>query len=446
VGEGLVNQIPALLISVSTGMIVTRAASENNLSHELSRQMLSQPRVLMIAGGAIGALSVVPGMPTLSLMLLAAGLLGAGYSLGRNRQRKELAMAKTQKEQVVQEARKPENVVSLLNVDPIEMELGYGLIPLVDEMMERVIMIRSQCAMELGVVIPSIRLRDNVQLGINEYVIKIKGYEVAQGEIMADHVLAMNPGNARGTVKGIETVEPTFGLPALWVAKSEREKAELLGYTIVDPPAVLVTHLTEELKRHAWELLGRQQVQNLLDNIKTTQPALVDEVVPRMFSLGEVQKVLCNLLRENISIRDFATILETLGDYGALTKDTDVLTEYVRQHLKRGITQRFVQNNLAHVITLDPKLEQLIMDRVRQSESGAYVALEPDVVQRLFRSLKSSIDRFSALGLSPIVLTSPVVRMHFKKIVEQMVPELTVLSYNELDQKVEIRSESLVSV
>jgi flagellar biosynthesis protein FlhA len=259
-------------------------------------------------------------------MLLAAGLLGAGYSLGRNRQRKELAMAKTQKEQVVQEARKPENVVSLLNVDPIEMELGYGLIPLVDEMMERVIMIRSQCAMELGVIIPSIRLRDNVQLGINEYVIKIKGYEVAQGEIMADHVLAMNPGNARGTVKGIETVEPTFGLPALWVAKSEREKAELLGYTIVDPPAVLVTHLTEELKRHAWELLGRQQVQNLLDNIKTTQPALVDEVVPRMFSLGEVQKVLCNLLRENISIRDFATILETLGDYGSRTNDTDALT------------------------------------------------------------------------------------------------------------------------
>jgi flagellar biosynthesis protein FlhA len=446
VGEGLVNQIPALLISTATGMIVTRAASENNLSRELSKQLLSQPLVLMIAGGTVGALSMVPGMPTLALLLLAGGMFALGFTLNRNRARKEVAMVKTQKEQVVQEARKPENVISLLSVDPIEMELGYGLIPLVDDMMERVILIRSQCAMELGVVIPSIRLRDNVQLSINEYIIKIKGYEVAQGEIMADHVLAMNPGNARGAIKGIETVEPTFGLPALWITKGEREKAELFGYTIVDPPAVMVTHLTEELKRHAWELLGRQQVQNLMDNLKTTQPALVEEVVPRMFSLGEVQKVLCNLLRENVSIRDIATIVETLGDYGTLTKDTDVLTEYVRQHLKRGITQKFVQNNLAHVITLDPKLEQLIMDRVRQSESGAYVALEPDVVQRLFHSLKTAIDRFSALGMSPIVLTSPVVRMHFKKIVEQMVPELTVLSYNELDQRVEIRSEGLVNV
>ena len=446
VGEGLVNQIPALLISTATGMIVTRAASENNLSRELGKQLLSQPLVLMIAGGTIGALAIVPGMPWLPLLILAGVLVFLGINLNRNRQRKETAMVKTQKEQTVQEARKPENVISLLNVDPIEMELGYGLIPLVDDMMERVIMIRSQCAMELGVVIPSIRLRDNVQLNINEYVIKIKGYEVARGEIMADHVLAMNPGNARGTIKGIDTVEPTFGLPALWITKSEREKAELFGYTIVDPPAVMVTHLTEELKRHAWELLGRQQVQNLMDNLKMTQPALVEEVVPRLFSLGEVQKVLCNLLRENLSVRDIATIIETLGDYGTLTKDTDLLTEQVRQHLKRGITQRFVQNNLAHVITLDPKLEQLIMDRVRQSESGAYVALEPDVVQRLFHSLKNSIDRFSTLGLSPIVLTSPVVRMHFKKIVEQMVPELTVLSYNELDQRVEIRSEGLVSV
>jgi flagellar biosynthesis protein FlhA len=244
----------------------------------------------------------------------------------------------------------------------------------------------------------------------------------------------------------VETVEPTFGLPATWITKSERERAELLGYTIVDPPAVMVTHLTEELKRHAYELIGRQQVQSLMDNLKLTQPALVEEVVPRMFALGEVQKVLANLLRENVSIRDIATIVETLGDYGNITRDTDLLTEYVRQRLKRGITQHFVQNNTAHVITLDPKLEQLIMERVRQSENGAYVALEPDVVQRLFSSLKASVERLSALGITPIALTSPVVRMHFKKIVEQMVPDLVVLSYNELDQKVEIRSEGLVSI
>ena len=446
VGEGLVNQLPALMISVSTGMIVTRAASENNLSQELTRQFLSQPAVLSIAAGMLFVLSWVPGMPKLALWPMAAALFLGGQALTRNRAQQEVARVKTEKEQVVQEARKPENVVSLLSVDPIELELGYGLIPMVDDMMERVILIRSQCAMELGVVIPSIRLHDNVQLNINEYSIKIKGYEIARGEILADHVLAMNPGNARGEIRGIETIEPTFGLPALWITKSEREKAELYGYTLVDPPAVLVTHLTEELKRHAWELLGRQQVQNLMDNLKQTQPALVEEVVPRMFALGEVQKVLVNLLREGVSIRDIATIVETLGDYGTLTKDTDLLTEYVRQQLKRGITQKFVQNNTAHVITLDPRLEQLIMDRVRQSENGSYVSLEPDIVQKLFHSLKNAIDRLTTLGLSPIVLTSPVVRMHFKKIVEQMVPELTVLSYNELEQRVEIRSEGLVSV
>ena len=446
VGEGLVNQIPALLISTATGMIVTRAASENNLSTDLSTQIFSQPIALFIAAGTLGVMMLIPGMPTLPLLILAAGLGTLGFFINSNRAKQKVIVEETEKEQVVQEARKPENVVSLLNVDPIEMELGYGLIPLEEDMMERVIMIRSQIAMDLGIVIPSIRLRDNVQLNINEYIVKIKGYEVARGEILADHVLAMNPGNARGAIKGIETVEPTFGLPATWITKSERERAELLGYTIVDPPAVMVTHLTEELKRHSHELLGRQQVQGLMDNLKQTQPALVDEVVPRLFSLGEVQKVLANLLRENVSIRDIGTVIEALGDYGNITRDTDLLTEYVRQRLRRGITQRFVQNNTAHVITLEPKLEQLIMERVRQSESGAYVALEPDVVQRLFQSVKNAVERLSALGITPIVLTSPVVRMHFKKIVEQLVPDLVVLSYNELEQKVEIRSEGLVSI
>ncbi len=445
VGEGLVNQIPALLISTATGMIVTRSASENALSSELVKQLMNQPITQMISGTVLFVMSLIPGMPKLLMWVMGAAFLGLGVMQNRNHAKELVVQDKVQQEQVVQEARKPENVVTLLSVDPIEMEMGYGLIPLVDDMMERAIMIRSQMALELGIVLPSIRLRDNVHLNINEYVIKIKGYEIARGEIMADHVLAMNPGNARGTIKGIETVEPTFGLPAMWITKAEREKAELYGYTIVDPPAVMVTHMTEELKRHAHELLGRQQVQNLIDNLKQTQPALVEEVVPRLFALGEVQKVLANLLREGVSIRDFGTILETLGDYGGVTRDSDMLTEYVRQRLKRAITQKFVQNNVAHVITLDPRLEQLIMDRVRQSESGAYVALEPDTVQRLFHSLKTSIDRCATLGLSPIVLTSPVVRMHFKKIVDQMVPELTVLSYNELEQKVEIRSEGLVN-
>ncbi len=446
VGDGLVSQLPALLISTATGMIVTRSASENNLSQDLTRQLFGQPAVLMIVGASFGVFSLVPGMPVLPLLVLGAGLGFLGYTMSRKRAKAEAAQVVSQEEHTAQEARKPETVMNLLSVDPIEMELGYGLIPLVDDMMERVIMIRSQLAMDLGLVIPSIRLRDNVQLDVNEYAVKIKGYEVARGQVMADHVLAMNPGNVRGTVKGIETVEPTFGLPALWIAKAEREKAELMGYTLVDPPAVMVTHLTEELKRHAHELLGRQQVQGLIDNLKQTQPALVEEVVPRVFSLGEVQKVLGNLLREGLSIRDIATVLETMADFANITRDTDLLTEYVRQRLKRGITQRFVQNNTAHVITLDPKLEQMIMERVRQSETGAYVALEPDAVQRLFNSLKRAVERFTALGVTPIVLTSPIVRMHFKKIVDQMAPELVVLSYNELEQKVEIRSEGLVSV
>jgi flagellar biosynthesis protein FlhA len=300
--------------------------------------------------------------------------------------------------------------------------------------------------MDLGLIIPGIRLRDNVLLKTNEYVVRIRGEEIARGEIMADHYLAMNAEESRLPIKGIETVEPAFGLPALWISRSEREKAELAGYTIVDPPSVLATHLSELLKRHANELLDRQQVQTLVDNLKQSQPALVDEVIPKLFTLGEVQKVLSGLLREGVSIRDMGTILETLSDYSGATRNPDMLIEYCRQRLKRTISKRFVGDGIARVITLDPQLEQLIIERLRQTEQGSFVALSPDQIQKLLHNLRSALERMMSVGINPVVLTSPAVRPHFKKMVEQMSPELAVLSYNEIDAAIEIHAEGMVSI
>ncbi len=451
VGEGLVNQLPALLVSTATGIIVTRAASENNLSIDLTKQILAQPLVLMIAGGAIASLGLIPGLPTLPIFGIAGLLLWQGYTLNKRQNAGKDGASEDDLKNMAAEARKPENVVSLLNVDPIELEFGYSIIPLADaaqggDLLDRVVMIRRQCALDLGIIVPVIRLRDNMQLNMNEYVIKIKGFEVSRGLIRTDCLMAISGSGISGQLQGIETIEPAFGIPALWINTSDREMAESLGYTIVDPPSVIATHLSEILKRHAYELLDRQQVQNLISNLKQTQPALVDEVVPKMFSLGEVQKVLANLLRESISIRDIGTIIETMGEYGGITRDIGLITEYVRQSLKRGITSKFITNNKARVITLDSRLEQLIAEKARQGDGGSYVALEPDVLRNMYSSLKGSIEKLAAIGATPIVLTSPAVRMHFKKLVEQKAPDLVVLSYNELDQKVEIYSEGLVSV
>lgn len=451
VGDGLVNQVPALLISTATGIMVTRAGSESSLSKDFFMQLFQNPTVLGIASGLSAFLGIMPGLPSFPFFVLAAVFGIMAYTTKKAIIQQELREEAAVEENEVEEIRKPENVISLLQVDPIELEFGYGIIPLADvnqggDLLDRVVMIRRQIALELGMIVPMIRLRDNIQLSPNEYVIKIKGVEVSRGEIMFDHYLAMNPGIAEGEIDGIKTTEPAFGLPAIWIDESQREKAEVMGYTVVDPPSIIATHLTEVIKKHAHELLGRQDVQTLIDNVKQTHPAIVEELLPKQLSLGEIQKVLANLLYEGVSIRDLITILETLADYAPITHDTDMLTEYVRQSLGRSISRKFITDNHAKVITLDPQVEKLIMDSVKQTEYGSYLTLPPDVSQNIINKLLKEVSKLTSIGQQPIVITSPIVRLYFKRMTEQAVPELVVLSYNELDPSIEIQSVGVVSI
>ena len=448
IGDGLVGQIPALLISFATGIIVTRAASEDDLSDEIISQLFSNPKVLYATAGACFLMTFIIGrffMIIVSILLLFLG------SRLQSEEKKMLTQDETDiEEQQVEEIRKPENVISLLHVDPIELEFGYGVIPLADvnqggDLLDRVVMIRRQLALELGMIVPVIRLRDNIQLNPNQYVIKIKGVEVATGELLMDHFMAMNPGTAEDEIDGIPTHEPAFGLPAIWINESQRDRAEMLGYTVVDPPSVISTHMTEVIKRHAHELLSRQDVQTLLDNVKTNYPAVVEDLVPKQLSLGEVQKVLCNLLREGVSIRDLVTILETLSDYASFTRDSDVLTEYVRQGLGRAISMSFITPDNSDVITLDPELERMILDSVQKTEMGSYLAIEPSVTNKILKNLSTLIERITQLGKQPIVLASPMVRLYFKRLTEQSIPGLVVLSYNELEPSTEVRSIGMVT-
>jgi len=451
VGDGLVSQIPALLISTAAGIIVTRSGTEQTFGVEVVGQIANQPTVLMLTGALLFVVSFVPGMPGLPMWMLAAALIAIG-AISRARKNREEAVdtgAEALMEQAAEEKRRPESVTTLLQVDPIELEFGYGIVPMVDvsqggDLLDRVVMIRRQCALDLGVIVPAIRLRDNIQLGTNTYVIKIKGTEVTRGEVMADHLLALSTGDVEEEIYGIPTIEPTFGLPALWITKEDRERAELMGYSTVDPPSIIATHITEVIKHHGHELLSRQQVQTLIDNLSKIQPALVEEVVPKMFSLGEVQKVLAALLMENVPIRDMATIVETLGDYGNITRDPELLTEYVRQNMRRALTRRFLPEGEAHVITLDPTLEQLIAEHTKQSEHGAYLALEPGQVHAIFDRLRKLVEKVSDMGKSPVILTSPLVRRQFRRIAEQISRDLVVLSYNELEQSVQVFSEGVV--
>ena len=354
-------------------------------------------------------------------------------------------------ETAAEEIRRPENVVSLLQVDPIELEFGYGIIPLADvnqggDLLDRVVMIRRQIALELGTVVPIIRLRDNIQLNPNQYIIKIKGIQVTEGEILFDHYMAMNPGYVEEEITGIPTFEPSFHLPAIWITEGQRERAESLGYTVVDPPSIIATHLTEVIRSHIAELLTRQDVSNLISNIKENNPALVDELTPKLLSIGEIQKVLQNLLQEGISIRDLLTIFENLADHAVTTRDTDVLTEYVRQGLKRAISSKyFPANETTSVVTLDPKVEQEIMGSVKQTEQGAYLTLDPEKTRNIMESLKQEVAKLENIGKNPIVITSPIVRMYFKKLTEDYFKDLIVVSYNEVESNVELQSVGMVT-
>jgi flagellar biosynthesis protein FlhA len=450
IGDGLVSQIPALLISTSAGIIVTRSGTNSTLGEDVTHQLFGLYYVLITAGIVLFFIGLIPGIPKIQTFLLAGILITVGFIQFNSGKKAELVPGADPDAHFVEEAaekRKPENVTTLLDVSPIELEFGYGIVPMIDvsqggDLLDRIVMIRRQAALDLGIIVPSVRLRDNIQLGMNQYQIKIKGVEVADGEVMADHLLALSTGDVLEEIYGIPTVEPTFGLPALWIQKAEREKAELYGYSTIDPPSVIATHLTEVIKQHGHELLNRQQVQTLIEHLTETQPTLVDEVVPKMFSYGEIQKVLAALLKENVPIRDMGTIIETLGDYGSLTRDTELLTEYVRQNLKRMLTNRFIPDHIAHVLTLDSKLEQLIIESTRQSEHGAYLAIDPTQLNTIYHSLKTLSDKVRDSGHVPISLTSPLVRRQFRKIAEQV--DVTVLSFNEVESDIEVVSEGVI--
>ena len=452
IGDGLTSQIPSLMISLATGILVTKSSKEADIGNILQKQLFSTPKVMTIVGIALIGLGIFT--PLNIVIFVGYGIL---FIITGRMMSAELEMAETEEsvseeEESAEEIRRPENVNSLLQVDAIELEFGYGIIPLADvnqggDLLDRVVMIRRQIALELGCVVPMIRLRDNIQLNPNQYLIKIKGVPVSEGEILFDHYMAMNPGYVEEEISGIPTFEPSFHLPAIWITESQRERAESLGYTVVDPPSIIATHLTEIIRTHLADLLTRQDVQNLINNVKDANETLISELVPKMLSVGEIEKVLQNLLAEGISIRDLVTIFETLADYATTTHDTDVLTEYVRQSLKRAISnQYFFSNETTSVITLDPKVEQEIMNAVKQTEQGSYLALDPEYTQKLMISLKEEMSKLEELGRTPIIITSPIVRMYFKRLTEEQFKNLHVLSYNEIDSDVELQSVGMVTV
>jgi flagellar biosynthesis protein FlhA len=451
IGDGLVSQIPALLISTAAGLIVTRAASEGNLAYDLTNQIFKFPKLLYIVAGTITLLGLFTPIGPIATLPFAGLITFAAYRMSANQTKQQIAEEALVEEQQIEEVRSPESVISLLQVDPIEFEFGYGLIPLADtgqggDLLDRIIMIRRQCALELGLVVPVIRIRDNIQLKPNEYVIKVKGNTVAKGELLLNHYLAMSPGFDDDSIVGIETQEPAFGLPAQWIDEVTKERAELAGYTVVDPPSVVATHLTEVIRKHAHELLGRQETKTLIDNVKESYPALVDELIPSLMTIGDVQKVLVKLLREKISIRDLVTIFETLADNGNYTKDPDVLTEYVRQALSRQITNQFSTGETMHVITVGPMLEKKIAESVQQTEQGSYLALDPMATQQIYQKLNEQVSRQIQSGQQPIVLASPTIRMYLRQIVERTMQDIPVLSYSELEPSVEIQSVGVVNL
>ncbi|MCM3713211.1 flagellar biosynthesis protein FlhA [Halalkalibacter oceani] len=452
VGDGLVSQIPALLISTATGIVVTRAASEGSLGHDITKQILAYPKMLYIAGGTIFLLGVLTPINMLLTTPIALILVIGGYLLSKQETKLLTEESSVEEEDETDDMKSPESVVNLLQIDPIEFEFGYGLIPLADanqggDLLDRVVMIRRQMALELGMIVPVIRIRDNIQLQPNEYTIKIKGNEVAKGELLLDHYMAMSPGIEDESIVGIETIEPAFGLPALWIGEEMKEQAELSGYTVVDPPSVVSTHLTEVIKRHAHELLGRQETKQLVDHLKETYPALVEEVTPNTVSIGDIQKVLTNLLKENISIRNLPIIFETLADYGQMTKDMDLVTEYVRQSLSRQISKQVTTpGEPLYVITLSGSVEKSVAEAVQQTEHGNFISMDPALSQQILESAATETDRLSQMGQTPVVLCSPAVRMYVRQMFERYLPHVPILSYNELEADVEVQSVGVVNV
>ena len=451
IGDGLVSQIPSLLISLSTGVLVTKGTKENEFGPAIVRQLFGIPKVMYLVGATLAFLSIFTDLNTLLFLGMGLVFIVGGRMIASNLETAAIEGEVDGDELAADEIRQPENVASLLQGDPIELEFGYGIIPLADvnqggDLLDRVVMIRRQIALELGTVVPIIRLRDNIQLNPNQYIIKIKGIQVSEGEILFDHYMAMNPGYVEEEITGIPTFEPSFHLPAIWITEGQRERAESLGYTVVDPPSIIATHLTEIIRQYIADLLSRQDVQNLVNNLKETNPSLVEELLPKLLGLGDIQKVLQNLLKEGISIRDLLTIMETLADYAPATRDTDILTEYVRQSLKRAISTKYFPNHeTTNVVTLDPKVEQEIMGSVKQTENGAFLNLDPNRSRAIIESVGKEVQKLENLGKNPIIITSPIVRMYFKRLTEDYYKDLVVVSYNEVESNVELQSVGMVT-
>lgn len=457
IGDGLVSQLPALMISTATGMIVTRAVSEDSLNKDVIKQFLAQPQSLMIAAAILGVFAILPGTPHIQLILIAAALFFTSRRVTQNmlalqREKEALPVAQEQAKKQA-EAQQTEmeyykdvnNIYSLINVEPIEMEFGYSLIPLVDEsrggkLISRIVIFRRQYAQEMGFVVPSIRLRDASMLGTNQYVIKIKGEEVARGEILLDYYLALEPANPAGEIEGIETIEPAYGIPSRWILPENKEMAEIYGYTVIDPLSVMLTHLSETVKKHTYELLNRAETIQLVENLKRTAPQLVEEAFPNVVSYAMLEKILCNLLKEGIPIKDMGTIVETTVDALAITRDVDLITESVRAQLKRTITHRFCEDGRLSVITLDAEVEKKIVASLTKNDQGVYLALGPELMQRLLGQLNEHLKKFSELSQKPILLTSHIIRIYLSRLLDQFYPELIVLSFNEVITSVQIQA------
>lgn len=456
VGDGLVSQIPALLISTATGMVVTRAVSDGSLNEDATKQFAAQPKAFMITGGVLAILLVIPGMPKLQIGAVALALVLAGYQLSKRMEeigkgheeemQSQLAMAEQDNIASEEENFKDiNNVYSLISVEPIEVEFGYSLIPLVDEssggkLIDRIVIFRRQYAQDMGLVIPSIRLRDSSGLNTNQYVIKIKGEEVAKGEILVDYYLALEPPHPEKQIDGIDTIEPAYGIPSKWITIDKKEIAEIYGYTVIDPLSVMLTHLSEIVKKHSYELLNRQEVVRLVENTKKQSPELVEELIPAVISYGNFQKILTNLLKEGVPIKDMETIMETIIDVSMSIKDIDSITEQIRIALKRTITRKFCEGGSMKVITLDADLEKSIITNLTPGDQGMYLALSPDTMQSIITQLGEELKKFNEFSQSPIVLTSQVVRIHFYHLIEQFYPNVYVLSFNEIGNNIQIQA------
>ncbi|MDK2968316.1 flagellar biosynthesis protein FlhA [Lacrimispora sp.] len=463
VGDGLVSQLPSLMIAVATGMIVTRAVSDGSLNEDVSAQFLAQPRAIMLTGAVMAVLMVVPGMPKFQLGLMAVLLVGIGFQLERKVRQAAIREVVQQQNAFMEDNsqqapsdeesfyRDVNNVYSLISVEPIELEFGYSLIPLIDEgsggkMINRIVIFRRQYAQDMGFVIPSVRLRDSSSLNTNQYVIKIRGEEVSKGEILVDYYLALEPPVLSGEVDGIETVEPAYGIPSKWIRPENKEMAEIYGYTVIDPLSVMLTHLSETIKRHAYELLGRQEVMQLLDNVKKHSPELVEELFPGQLSYGNFQKILNSLLKEGVPIKDMETILETIVDSISTTRDIDLITENIRIALKRTITRMFCDGGQMKVLTLDADLEKNIISSMAKGEQGVYLALSPDVMQSVIGQLGEQLKKFNDLEQKPVILTSQVVRLYFYRLIEQFYPNVYVLSFNEIANNIQIQAVGNITV